>query len=309
MSKSLDRLTLLATFARIAERGSISGAANDLGMAQASASRQLAALEQQLGVQLIQRTTHSLALTEAGAAALVEARALLDGWDALVERFIEDERELSGGLKIVVPVALGQLYLADAVLRFQAAHPKVSITWLLDDAPIRFAEIGCDLWIKAGKPDDDTLVVHEIGRVERLVVAAPKLTDGLQISHPSKLSALPCAALGPFEGAAISLSGPKGTRALIEAQVAVGTNNIFSAYQAAIMGIGYAVMPRWFVESDLASGRLVDVLPAWRAATLTITASFLPAARQKRRLRALLDHMKHAIVQIPGIQATTDPRT
>ncbi|MEM6369265.1 MAG: LysR family transcriptional regulator [Myxococcota bacterium] len=109
------------------------------------ASRQLAELEQRLGVQLIQRTTHHLALTEAGRGALAEARALIIGWDALEEQYREDEVELSGGLKIVAPVALGQIYLVEAGLEFQRSNPLASFTWLLDNSPIKFAEIGCDL--------------------------------------------------------------------------------------------------------------------------------------------------------------------
>ncbi len=125
MSKSLDRLALLTTFARIAERGSISAAARDLGFSQASASRQLAELERRLGVQLIQRTTHRLALTQSGADCLSDARGLLDGWEALVERFAGEDSAVRGGLKIVAPIALGQRHLAEAALRFQQAHPAV----------------------------------------------------------------------------------------------------------------------------------------------------------------------------------------
>jgi len=80
MSKPLDRLTLLETFARISDRGSISAAARDLGLSQASASRQLKELEDRLGAQLIRRTTHSIALTPAGQALLRDARELIAGW-------------------------------------------------------------------------------------------------------------------------------------------------------------------------------------------------------------------------------------
>jgi len=80
MSKPLDRLTLLETFAGISDRGSISAAARDLGLSQASASRQLKELEDRLGAQLIRRTTHSIALTPAGQALLRDARELIAGW-------------------------------------------------------------------------------------------------------------------------------------------------------------------------------------------------------------------------------------
>ena len=101
MTKSLDRLVLLETFVRIAERGSISAAARDLGLSQPSASRQLSELEGRLGAQLIRRTTHNLALTPAGQDLLVEARQMLEGWDALVERHGRGPDDIKGRLKIV----------------------------------------------------------------------------------------------------------------------------------------------------------------------------------------------------------------
>lgn len=303
MSKALDRLGLLTTFARIAERGSISAAARDLGLSQASASRQLKALEEALGVQLIQRNTHSLSLSEAGRDCLADARALTDGWDAMVERYAGEESEVRGKLKVVAPVALGQLHLAEAVLRFQQNHPGVSVTWLLEDEAIRFTEIGCDLWIKIGRLPDETLVVRPLGKVERMVVAPPRLIDGQRLSTPRDLAGLPCAALEPFEAASIPLALADGTTATVQAKVAVATNNIFAARKAALLGIGYAVMPRWFVEDELKAGSLVDVLPQWRARPLTINAAYLPSRRQTRRLKLLIDHMAKAVSVIPGVQA------
>jgi molybdate transport repressor ModE-like protein len=301
MTRQLDRLTLLSTFVRIAERGSITAAAQDLGMSQASASRQLSDLEKRLGTKLIHRTTHNLALTETGEETLAHAYELLTGWEALAEKFDEETGTLSGPLKIVAPVALGQTCLSTAALVFQKAHPDVSITWLLDDAPLRFAETGCDLWIRIGQPDDDTLITQEVGEVERLIVAAPALTGGKRLRHPDQLKPLPCAALGLFEGGSIPLRHKKRQETIVTARTAIVTNNIFTARDAARQSVGYAVMPRWFVEDDLENGTLLDVLPSWRASSLTITASFLPSSRQTRRLRAILAHLVTAIQKTNGI--------
>lgn len=294
MSKSLDRLTLLSTFARIAERGSISAAARDLGLSQASASRHLAELEARLGVALIRRTTHSLALTEAGHDCLSDARPLIDGWEALIDRFDEGTASLNGRLKVVAPIALGQLHLADAAFAFQQANPGVRLSWLLDDAPIRFAEIGCDLWIKIGPVPDDSLVVKSIGAVERLIVAAPSLIGGTSVLTPKDLLPLPCAAMEPFEAASIPLTHQDGAQMTLAGEAVLTTNNLFSVYRAALMGVGYAVLPKWFVAQDLRQGTLLDALPAWRAASLPIQAAYLPSPRQPRRLTAFLAHITEA---------------
>ena len=83
--------------------------------------------------------------------------------------------------------------------------------------------------------------------------------------------------------------------------MAFATNNIFAAHKAALLGIGYAVLPRWFVEEDLAAERLRDPLPAWRAPEFAINAAYLPSRRQTRRLRAFIDHIATAVAGIPGI--------
>ena len=302
MSRPLDRLTLLETFARIAERGSITAAGRDLGLSQASASRQLKELEDRLGAQLVRRTTHDLSLTPAGREVLQEARALIAGWQAFEERHGAPDREAKGRMKIVAPVALGQLHLADIALRFQLDHPGVTIDWHLDDEPIRFAEIGCDCWIKVGPVPDDTLILRALGRVERLLVAAPALVASRRPKTPKEVAALPCAALDPFEGGQIGLTSKTGKTARIAPEVRVSTNNIFALQRAALLGLGFAVLPRWFVEPDLAAGRLVDLLPAWRAATLSINVAYLPARHQPRRLTLFLEALASGVAAIPGIE-------
>lgn len=300
MSRSLDRLTLLATFTRIAERGSISAAARDLGLSQASASRQLSDLEARLGANLIRRTTHSLSLTAAGQACLADARRLLAGWEQFEE--IHKNRDFAkGALTVVAPIALGQTKLAQAAVSFQEQHPNIDLSWLLDDEEIRFTETGCDLWLRVGLPKDDSLIVRPLGKIERLLVAAPALLAGQFPESPDGTCGLPCVSLSPFEGTSITLTASSGELATVKAQAALTTNNIFSARLAARNGVGFAVMPRWFVEEDLASGTLVDFLPDWRAPSLELNAAYLPSKWQPTRLKLFIDHMAVAVQQIHGI--------
>ncbi len=302
MSKPLDRLTLLESFIRISDRGSISAAARDLGLSQASASRQLKELETRLGTQLIRRTTHSLALTQSGQALLRDARELLAGWENLQERHSEGDQAVRGPLKVVAPVALGQLQLADIALDFQLRYPQVSLTWELEDQPIRFAEVGCDCWIKVGPVPDDTLIVRELGRVERMLVASPALVGARSFAKPDELSSLPFAALTAFEGTRIPLTSRRGRRHELTPRVAIATNNIFALQRAALKGVGVAVLPRWFVQKELDEGRLLDILPKWRAAKLTINAAFLPARRQPQRLSLFLAALARGVESIAGIE-------
>ena len=300
MSKSLDRLTLLQTFVRIADAGSISAAARDLGLSQPSVSRQLAELESRFKAQLMQRTTHNLSLTAAGLELLADARQLLENWEALEEKYLDVET-LQGRLKVVAPIALGQLHLMDMLLQFQRQHPALSLSWQLEDHDIRFAEVGCDCWIKIGPVPDKTLRAKPLGQLERLVVAAPALLTAGAVAHPHALETLPCIALEPFEGGQIPLTTVQGETSLVRPAVRMATNNIFALRKAALSGLGIAVMPQWFIAEDLAQGRLIDLLPTWRAPQLTIHVISSPGRYQPQRLTQFLQLLRQRVPQIPGI--------
>ena len=302
MSKSLDRLTLLQTFIQIADAGSISAAARTLGLSQPSVSRQLAELESRFKSQLMRRTTHDLALTAAGAELLTDARQLLDEWEALEEKHLEAKDVMRGHLKIVAPIALGQRYLLDTAIQFQQQYSSISLSWQLEDNTIRFAEVGCDCWIKIGPVPDASLTAEPLGQVERMVVAAPSLLQfHPTLKSPTDLAKLSCIALSPFEGARIPLTNKQGNSTVVSPSVRMTTNNISAVRQATLSGLGFSVMPRWFVEQDLSQQRLVDILPQWRAPQLTIHVASLPGRHRPRRLQQFLNLLKEAIPQIPGI--------
>ncbi|EDX84515.1 LysR substrate binding domain protein [Synechococcus sp. PCC 7335] len=303
MSKSLDRLTLLQTFVRIADAGSISAAARDLGLSQPSVSRQLAELESRFQTQLMRRTTHSLSLTEAGAELLADSRQLLNDWEALEEKHIETGEMLRGGLKVVAPVALGQLHLIDIALRFQQQHPLISLSWQLEDGNIRFSEVGCDCWIKIGPIQDNSLQVEPLGEVERLVVGAPEaITHFGSLETPRAVAKFPFIALSPFEGGQIPLTNLLGKTISIAPPVRMSTNNIFALRRATLAGLGLSVMPRWLIQTELESGQLIDLLPEWRAPKLTIHLAYLPRRHQLRRLRGFIEVMRASVLDISGVE-------
>lgn len=303
MSKSLDRLTLLETFVRIADAGSISSAARDLGLSQPSVSRQLAELETRFKAQLMRRTTHDLSLTAAGTELLADARQLLDEWEALEEKHLDDKQALRGKLKVVVPVALGQLSLLDAVIQFQKQYPDISLSWQLIDGDIRFAEVGCDCWIKIGAVSDKSLITEPLGQVERMAVATPQLLEQHnKPKTPKDLEKISCIALAPFEGDHIPLTNTKGKTLTISPPTRMITNNIFAVRQATLAGLGWAILPRWFVESALKNHQLVDLLPLWRAPKLSICVAVLPGRHRPRRLQSFLDTLKATVPTISGIE-------
>ncbi|MEO1317156.1 MAG: LysR family transcriptional regulator [Pseudomonadota bacterium] len=281
-----DRLTLLATFVRIAERGSMTAAASDLGLSQPAVSRQLIELERQLGVELIHRTTHSLALTEEGRTLMGEARVLLRGWEEIGER-IAGEDALAGPIRAVAPIALGQRHAVRAAVAFQQAHPEVTVSWTLTDTPIRFDEEGCDCWIRVGDVPDDRLVVRTIGHVERIVVGAPRFAEVVG----GDLSDLPWVTLGPFEGDRIILWDERGERRSFRGDARLETNNVHALTEAVLAGIGVAIVPRWFVEEEIAASRLIEIAPGLRARNLPISIATASTRSRPRRVDAFVKAM------------------
>ncbi|MEL7139291.1 MAG: LysR family transcriptional regulator [Pseudomonadota bacterium] len=281
-----DRLTLLTTFVRIAERGSMTAAASDLGLSQPAVSRQLIELERQLGVELIHRTTHSLALTEEGRTLMGEARMLLRGWEEIGER-IAGEDALAGPIRAVAPIALGQRHAARAAIVFQQAHPEVTVSWTLTDTPIRFDEEGCDCWIRVGDVPDDRLIVRTIGHVERIVVGAPRFAEAVG----GDLSDLPWVTLGPFEGDRIALWDDWGESCSFRGDARLETNNIHALTEAVLAGIGVAIVPRWFVEEEIAARRLIEIAPGLRARSLPISIATAATRSRPRRVDAFVKAM------------------
>ncbi|WP_390622493.1 substrate binding domain-containing protein [Vasconcelosia minhoensis] len=191
----------------------------------------------------------------------------------------------------------------NAALQFQQQHPQGSLSWQLEDHNIRFAEVGCDCWIKVGSVPDASLIVEPLGQVERMIVASPKLLEAYgSPQSPAALEELPGVALEPFEGGQIPLTHPKGETVAISPSIRMSTNNIFALRQATLAGLGLSVMPRWFIEDDLKNQRLIDLLPEWRAPKLTINVASLPGRHQPRRLRSFLKSLRTAVPKIPGVE-------
>jgi len=297
MAKSLDRLTLLETFARIAERGSISAAALDLGLSQASASRHLQDLESRLGAVLIRRTTHTLKLTDAGKSVLRDTRPLLQSWDALTESVSDNDR-IAGTLRVVAPLALGQSHLAAIASDFLRRHPDVHLVWELSDEPINVAERGCDVWLRIGPVPDDRLIVRPLATVTRSYVATPELA-----SQPNP----PLAALAPYEGNRFELRDADGGTRSVKSNASFITNTLGTLATVIRSGTAAGILPDWEIAEDLRTGKLTHVVPEFSAPSLNLSACYLPAARQPKRLTAFLSSVAEGLGQVPGITPTHSP--
>ena len=213
--RTLDAFELMRLFVRIAETGSLTTAAQSLAISQPTASRQLKQLEHLLGAQLMRRSTHELTLTDSGNHFLEDARAMLAHWETSLDTLRNERSELTGLIRVAVPVGVGQTILATIASRFVVRHPAVTIDWRLTDQPGDLVAGGYDLWLRAGPIRQLDLIVRHLWRVDRTIVAAKGFAP---VAHPRALENLPSVVLFTFVPDEVPLTGPRNSHGEAEDQ-------------------------------------------------------------------------------------------
>jgi len=306
MAQIPDRLTLMHTFIRIVEAGSLSAAAAQLSLTQPTVSRRLQMLEQSLGLTLLVRSTHALRLTEAGARYYQRARELALTWSEFESELRGAVDEAQGNLRIVVPHAFGQHQLVGPLARFLAANPKVNVEWLLHDIQPDFIGSGIDCAINVGHVTDQSVVAIRIGDVPRIVVGAPALFAGLRIETPQDLVALPWLALSPFYRKEVRLFDPAGQEAVLAITPRVITDSLYALRSAAVRGVGVCIASAWAIEEDLESGRLVQLLPDWQGAPMPVTLTYPYAPFYPAKLRNFVAVIRNEADPLPWRQTQAE---
>lgn len=302
MRRSPPRFLMLECFLRVHERGSVSDGARDLGISQSNATRLLKDLEALLGAELIHRTTRGLSTTAAGLSLAEDARSLIGDWNALMERHRGD-RDANVSLRIVAPVGIGQHVLFDLVADFVLLNSGLSVDWRLENGEIAFHVEGPDLWVCLGPVRDGSLVVREVGHLPTTIVAAPSHASSDVAGDVAALERHEIVAIDPYHRDAIEIILPDGDRRSIEPTARIRTNNFPSMYRAVRRGLGYAIMPTWFVASDIESGRLIDLLPGCTCGTLSISLVYSARKYRSPVLQSLIRHLSNEIPKIAGIEA------
>ena len=244
----------LAILARVAERLSFDAAARDLGLSASTVSRRVAALEARLNVPLVRRTTRSVKLTAAGAEYVAHCNAMLaaaERAEAVARTHIDG---MQGELAINAPTLFGRLVLVPIVTDFAARHPAVRIRLTLCNARVDLEADSLDLVIRTGTLPDSSLRVRRLLMAPLVIVASPACLQ--RHGTPKTLAqaaALPC--LG-FDrpGGSRWMCGDMTEPIPINAHLIVDDNEVLR--EAAIAGLGFALLPRFAVAAALREGRL-----------------------------------------------------
>ncbi|WP_413733937.1 LysR substrate-binding domain-containing protein [Sodalis sp. RH21] len=301
----MDKLTAMNTFIRVAELGSLSAAARDLGLTQPAVSQQITALEKLLNILLFYRTTRAITLTEAGKSYYQQVKPILLAVNEAEETLHGLTQRLTGSLRIHGPTGIGQRYLARLAIAFQQLHPGLSIELLLDDRLGDVVSEGIDVAIRLGDLPAPGTVARRLGTVERILVAAPDYLAAQ--GAPRTAAELSGHAYirysGPSGDSPLVLHGPDGPE-VVDVHPVFQANNTFALLLAIEggLGIGGAQLP--LIGRQLADRALVRVLPAYRYPALKLHAVY-PAARFiPGKVRAWVDYLAQALDQEDFMAAT-----
>jgi DNA-binding transcriptional LysR family regulator len=277
-------------FARVVSAGSLSSAGRELGLSPAVVSKRLRKLEDRLGTRLLQRTTRQTALTEAGQGFYERIVAILAGIEE-AEAFVTRRSTLPRGtLKVSAPTSFGRMHIAPHLGPFMRANPDLSLNLVLSDEFVDIVGEGFDLAIRIAELSDSSLVARRLAPVERFLVAAPDYlaANGMpqSLADLDRHVCLPAHNHEPWR-----LEGPDGPL-VYRPEGPLATNSSEVLRQTVLAGIGIALRSTWDVGPELASGRLVRVLPDYQASRNVAVHAVYPSRRfLPAKVRLFIDYL------------------
>jgi DNA-binding transcriptional LysR family regulator len=303
----MDKLSAMETFVRVVESGSFTAVAAELLSTQSAISKQVAALEKELGVKLLVRTTRSLALSEEGARYFEQARRLVAEIAEAESNVRQGAAQLSGWMRVAASVGFGRLKLMPLVKTFMATHPDVKIDLRLHDGFIDLVEQGIDVSVRIGDLADSGLIARRVGTSRRMLVAHRDYLKSLPQGfapplHPDDLAQHHCIVytetssrnLWSFVSGTSAAGGPGAARTVrVEGRLQTNSSEVIRAAVKGGMGIGYA--PTWLFEKELASGDVVRLMPDWESPESPIHLVSPPERKHSAKVRAFVEHVAEAI--------------
>ena len=289
--RSLGSISQIIAFAKIAETGSLSGAARDLNLTPSAVSKSLSQLEERLGVLLVRRTTRSLSLTDQGFAFLNHAQVLLEEIERAAEETNRFRTELAGTLRITSSIAFGLSQLEPIIGRYMEAHPRVTIVLSLDDRFVNLAEEQFDVAVRITSARDWNIGARNLAAVRWIYCAASEyLSAHGSPERPQDLEAHKCLVYPAMLPNGV-WTFRKGRRVEeVKVDPVLICNSSSAILQAALGGQGIACLPTYVASSSIVAGDLVPVLPGFRAAmSHTLYAMYFDSKFSNPIVRSFLD--------------------
>ena len=295
----MDRLTALAVFRQVVERGSFAAAALYLKLSAAAVSKNIGELEAHLAVRLLNRTTRSMSLTEAGQRYYEQVARILDDLQQADSSLGELQATPSGTLRVSAPMSFSLVCLADAIPRFLARYPELTLDLQLDDRRVDMIAEGFDLAVRGSdRLEDSSLVARPLLTLRHVLCAAPQyLRRHGTPQVPEDLQALECVQFS-LSGHAREWVFQRGEQVRrLEVCGRYSVNSSLALCAALRAGHGISLVPEIYVRDDLAQGRLQPLLEDWQMMQTQLYAIY-PSRRQlQAKVRVFIDFLLEELGQ------------
>ena len=269
----MDRIDAMRLFMRVADAGSFSKAANDMGIGQPTVSRRIQDLEHRLGAELFQRTTRALSITEAGQRFYERSAIILQEFDEAEAEARELDHEPVGMLRISAANSMARRLISPQIATFLELYPHIKCDVIADDAITDLVEEGVDLAFRLGTLADSSLMAKRMGETQRGIWATPDFIKRYgEPKRPEDLEDLPAVIFRQPPKArdwAIS-NGEETVNVKVDGRLSASSGEVL--LQGALDGLGMFMAPDWLICPDVTAGKLVQILPGWLGEPLAVHA-------------------------------------
>jgi len=297
----MDKLTSMKVFARVAKSGSFAGAAKELGISRAMATKHVMFLENSLGVRLLNRTTRKISLTEAGTAYLERCQQILEDIEETELSVTQLHTEPQGLLRISTPPFFGTFHLAPTIAAYLEQYPKVRVDLVVRGGLVDVVAEGLDLAIRLGEQPDSSLIARRLASSPRVVCGAPAYFDKHGVpENPQDLRQHNCLVNWGFEPHDYwRFTDPDGETITVRVSGNFQANTADPLRLAAIHGLGLVVLPTYIVGQDLSKNRLVTVLEDYGLPSMDIFAVYPHRRHLSAKVRTFLDFLAERLHPVP----------
>ena len=287
----------IVVFTKVAETKSFTGAAEALGLPKSTVSRKLAQLEERLGVRLVQRTTRKLALTDIGEAYFERCARIVADVLAAEQLVTDMQATPRGRLRVSSTIDFSTLYLGRIIAEFCLLHPEINVELEAGNRLVDLIEDGFDVAVRFGPMPESTLIARRLCAISLVLCAAPTyLTHGV----PQRIDDLDGHDHILFTPASLNQSWTLHNDHVEQSYdfgrpARFASNNYAAVREMALAGGGVALLSDFMIGDDLASGRLVRVLPDWQTRPTEIHAVYPARQNLPPRLTLFLDHLAKSL--------------
>src|ERR1700731_3412585 len=288
----MDRLDAMQAFVRVIEKGSFSAVAKERGIGQPAVSKQISALEEELGTELIHRTSRSIALTDPGRDFYESALRILDDFENATSRIGRGQTAPKGVIRVTVPPTFARLHMVSRLPAFFAAYPDMAVEMAASETPATIIEDGFDLAIHSGDLPDSTLVARRFAQTMIILVATPQyLTMHGAPASPDELRRFRSVVL--VERGSVqpwSFGSGQDAKRIVPTGV-FRTSDIEQMRMGVLEHLGIAQAPAWLFAAELREGTVIRLLTAFER-TVPILAVRVASRGLSTKVRIFIEHLE-----------------